>query len=218
MKQRLLRNQPRSDAATSRDFLHERLQRAFTRANQLHWTAHYETWRIRLLEVTAWTDLNHLKPNSGSQTTWPNHLLSYHLFYDSWRWGRENLVFVYLIKQVNLPSSACTTVPLKINPLFWTVTRKWYILAVTFSASLPKWSSGSVLTGTVAQTEEGKLCLVKGTDIPWLLQTRVSCIMSKGFFTPASTAECFIPKIRESACKSHENYKIKYQKSGKALL
>ena len=39
VKQRLLRNRPGSDAATSRDFLRERLQRAFTRANQLHWTA-----------------------------------------------------------------------------------------------------------------------------------------------------------------------------------
>ena len=36
VKQRLLRNQPGSDAATSRDFLSERLQRAFTHANQLH--------------------------------------------------------------------------------------------------------------------------------------------------------------------------------------
>ena len=40
MKQRLLRNRPGSDAATSHNFLRERLQRAFTRANQLHWTAH----------------------------------------------------------------------------------------------------------------------------------------------------------------------------------
>ena len=40
MKQRLLRNQPGSDAATSRDFLRERLQRAVTPANQLHWTTH----------------------------------------------------------------------------------------------------------------------------------------------------------------------------------
>ena len=39
VKQRLLRNRPGSDAATSCDFLRERLQRAFTRANQLHWTA-----------------------------------------------------------------------------------------------------------------------------------------------------------------------------------
>ena len=36
VKQRLLRNQPGSDAATSCDFLPERLQRAFTHANQLH--------------------------------------------------------------------------------------------------------------------------------------------------------------------------------------
>ena len=36
VKQRLLRNRPGSDAATSRDFLRKRLQRAFTRANQLH--------------------------------------------------------------------------------------------------------------------------------------------------------------------------------------
>ena len=36
LKQRLLRNQLGSDAATSRDFLRERLQRAFTRAKQLH--------------------------------------------------------------------------------------------------------------------------------------------------------------------------------------
>ena len=36
VKQCLLRNRPGSDAATSRDFLHERLQRAFTCANQLH--------------------------------------------------------------------------------------------------------------------------------------------------------------------------------------
>ena len=41
VKQHLLRNQPRSDAATSCDFLHERFQRAFTYANQLHWTAQY---------------------------------------------------------------------------------------------------------------------------------------------------------------------------------
>ena len=33
VKQRLLRNRPGSDTATSRDFLRERLQRAFTRAN-----------------------------------------------------------------------------------------------------------------------------------------------------------------------------------------
>ena len=38
-QQHLLRNLPRSDAATTRNFLRERLQRAFTRANQLHWTA-----------------------------------------------------------------------------------------------------------------------------------------------------------------------------------
>jgi len=36
MKQHLLRNRPGSDAATSRDFLRERLRRAFTRANKLH--------------------------------------------------------------------------------------------------------------------------------------------------------------------------------------
>ena len=34
--QRLLRNRPGSDAATSHDFFREILQRAFTRANQLH--------------------------------------------------------------------------------------------------------------------------------------------------------------------------------------
>ena len=39
MKQHLLRNWPGSDAATSHDFLRERLRRAFTHANQLHWTA-----------------------------------------------------------------------------------------------------------------------------------------------------------------------------------
>ena len=39
VKQRLLRNRPRSDAVTSHYFLRERLQRAFTCANQLHWTA-----------------------------------------------------------------------------------------------------------------------------------------------------------------------------------
>ena len=41
MKQRPLRNRPGSDAPASRDFSRERLQRAFTRANQLHWTAQY---------------------------------------------------------------------------------------------------------------------------------------------------------------------------------
>ena len=41
VKQRLLRNRPGSDAATSRDFLRERLQRAFTPAKQLHLTAQY---------------------------------------------------------------------------------------------------------------------------------------------------------------------------------
>ena len=41
MKQRLFRNRPGSDAATSRDFLSERLQRVFTHANQLHWTAEW---------------------------------------------------------------------------------------------------------------------------------------------------------------------------------
>ena len=43
VKQRLLRNRPGSDAANSRDFLRERLQREFTRANQLHRTAQYES-------------------------------------------------------------------------------------------------------------------------------------------------------------------------------
>ena len=38
VKQRLLRNRPGSDAVTSHDFLHKRLQRAFTHANQHHWT------------------------------------------------------------------------------------------------------------------------------------------------------------------------------------
>ena len=47
VKQHLLRNRPGSDAATSRDFLRERLQKAFTRANQLHGTAQY--LRISLL-------------------------------------------------------------------------------------------------------------------------------------------------------------------------
>ena len=37
VKQRLLRNWPGSDAATSCNFFHERLERAFTHANQLHW-------------------------------------------------------------------------------------------------------------------------------------------------------------------------------------
>ena len=41
MKQRLLRNRPGSDIATSHDFLCKRLQRVFTRADQLHWTAQY---------------------------------------------------------------------------------------------------------------------------------------------------------------------------------
>ena len=36
VKQRLLRNWPGSDVATSRNFLRERLQKAFTRENQLH--------------------------------------------------------------------------------------------------------------------------------------------------------------------------------------
>ena len=36
VKQRLLRSRLGSDAAASGDFLRERLQRAFTRANQLH--------------------------------------------------------------------------------------------------------------------------------------------------------------------------------------
>ena len=39
IKQRLLRNQPGNDAVTSHNFLRERLQRAFTCANQLHGTA-----------------------------------------------------------------------------------------------------------------------------------------------------------------------------------
>ena len=41
MKQSLLRNQPGSDAETSCNVLCERLQRAFTWANQLHWIAQY---------------------------------------------------------------------------------------------------------------------------------------------------------------------------------
>ena len=41
VKQRLLRNRPGSDTAISRDFLRERLQREFTCANQLYWTAQY---------------------------------------------------------------------------------------------------------------------------------------------------------------------------------
>ena len=46
VKQRLLRNRPGSEAATSRDFLREKLQRAFTRANQLHWTAQQSCNRL----------------------------------------------------------------------------------------------------------------------------------------------------------------------------
>ena len=41
VEQRLLRNRLRSDAATFRNLLRERLQRAFTHTNQLHWTAQY---------------------------------------------------------------------------------------------------------------------------------------------------------------------------------
>ena len=43
MKQCLLRNLHGNDATTSRNILHERLQRAFTHTNQLHWTAQ-ESW------------------------------------------------------------------------------------------------------------------------------------------------------------------------------
>ena len=39
VKQRLFRNRRGSDGVTSHDFLSKRLQRAFTRANQIHWTA-----------------------------------------------------------------------------------------------------------------------------------------------------------------------------------
>ena len=46
MKQCLHRNRPGSDCVTSRDFLRERLQRAFTRANQLHSTAQYSQMPI----------------------------------------------------------------------------------------------------------------------------------------------------------------------------
>ena len=53
MKQHLLRNQPRSDAATSRDFLHKRLQRAFTHANQLHWTARNSNWQFADMEYAC---------------------------------------------------------------------------------------------------------------------------------------------------------------------
>ena len=70
VKQRLLRNRPGSDAATSRDFLRERLQRAFTRANQLHWTAQQttctgfpcltESSTRQLMSVTMWSRVLHL--------------------------------------------------------------------------------------------------------------------------------------------------------------
>ena len=41
VKQCLLRNRPGSDATTSHNFLHERLQKALTCANQFHRTAQY---------------------------------------------------------------------------------------------------------------------------------------------------------------------------------
>ena len=53
VKQHILRNQPRSDAVTSRDFLHERLQRAFTHANQLHWTARNTNWQFADMEYAC---------------------------------------------------------------------------------------------------------------------------------------------------------------------
>ena len=53
VKQCLLRNQPKSDATTSHDFLRERLQRAFTCANQLHWTA--QCCRCPLLQTARQT-------------------------------------------------------------------------------------------------------------------------------------------------------------------
>ena len=49
MKLSLLRNRSGSDAATSHDFLRKRLQRAFTRANQLYWTAQYNSLRIKYI-------------------------------------------------------------------------------------------------------------------------------------------------------------------------
>ena len=51
MKQCLLRNWPRSDTATSCNLLCKRLQRAFTRGNQLHWTAQYAESMTRPIEL-----------------------------------------------------------------------------------------------------------------------------------------------------------------------
>ena len=58
VKQRLLRNRPGSDAGTSRDFLRERLQRAFTRANQLHCIAQQPTTELPLKEMPRQSILN----------------------------------------------------------------------------------------------------------------------------------------------------------------
>ena len=51
----LLRNRPGSDAVTSCYFLRERLQRAFTRANQLHWTAQKCSLKVRTLVTPKFT-------------------------------------------------------------------------------------------------------------------------------------------------------------------
>ena len=57
----------RSDAATSRDFLCERLQRAFTSANQLYWTAQYiqKGWRQKGQGITRYQQWQFWHEESG---------------------------------------------------------------------------------------------------------------------------------------------------------
>ena len=76
VKQRLLRNRPGSDAATSRDFLRERLQRAFTCANQLHWTTQYIPQVLSPHPRTAFVDLETCtwKSPSSSKSCRPQSL------------------------------------------------------------------------------------------------------------------------------------------------
>ena len=52
----LLRNRPGNDAATTCNFLRERLQRAFTRANQLHWTVQYRCRQSEKNKIQQWLE------------------------------------------------------------------------------------------------------------------------------------------------------------------
>ena len=76
VKQRILRNWPGSDAATSHDVSRERLQRVFTHANQLHRTAQYKSNQCQQHKRCGLTYKrhNHLKANLSLSPQSSSHL------------------------------------------------------------------------------------------------------------------------------------------------